>query len=159
MNGALNQELETKDAMAHKSLFRSYLSRDSIRRTEPLIHTFVSKFLGILQGSASEGKEETVNLSKGFRCLTMDVILDFTFTEALGALDSPDFEFPMARALDEAVSYGQWVAYFPETFQALFRWIDKLPLWFLYKYMEPLALMKWCVSVSDLSSACSIAVH
>lgn len=143
--------------MAHKSLFRSYLSRESIRRFEPLIHTFVTKFLGILQASASEGKEESVNLSKGFQCLTADVILDFTFNEALGALDSPDFDFPMTRALHESLSYGQWVAYLPGTFRALFRWIDKLPLWFLDKYMEPLALTQWCVSVSGLRSAFSIA--
>ena len=149
LNGGFFQVLETKDALAHKSLYSSYLSRESTRRAEPLIHTLISKFLGRLQETASEDKEEIVNLSKGFRCLTLDVILNFVFNEPLGALDSPDFDFPMTRALYEALSYGQWVAYFPGTFRVLFRWIDKLPSWFLDKYMEPLALTKSCVSVSD----------
>ena len=144
--------------MAHKSLFSSYLSRESTRRAESLIHTFVSKFLGRLQENASEGEEKTVNLSKGFRCLTLDVIFNFMFNEPLGALDSPEFGFPMSRALYAALSYGQWIVYFPGTFRVLFGWIDKLPLWFLDSYMEPLALTKWCVRVSGLRSACPIPV-
>ena len=158
-NGGFPSELETKDALAHKSYFSSYLSRESTRRAEPLIRTFISRFLGKLQENASEGEEKTVNLSKGFRCLTSDVILNFTFNEPLGALESPDFDFPMTRALYVALTYGQWVAYFPGTFQVLFRWIDKLPSWFLEKYMEPLALTKWCISVSDLRPECSVAIQ
>ena len=155
---AFGSVLETKDALAHKSLFSSYLSKESTRRAEPIIHTFVSKFLSKVQENASGVEEEIVNLSKGFRCLTSDVIFNFTFNEQLGALDSPKFEFPMSRAMYAALTYGQWIVYFPGTFQVLFRWIDKLPLWFLDKYMEPLALTKWCISVSGLRSACSIPV-
>ena len=159
INDGFFSELDTKNALAHKSLYSSYLSRESTRRAEPRIHTFVSKFLGKLQENAWEGEGKTVNLSKGVRCLTLDVILNFTFNEPLGALESPGFDFPMTRALYEALTYGQWVVYFPGTFQVLFRWIDKLPSWFLEKYMEPLALTKWCISVSDLRWECSIATQ
>ena len=154
-----SQQLETKDALARKSLYTSYFSRESTRRAEPFVHTFVSKFLGKLQENVSEGGEETVNLSKGFQCLTLDAILNFTFNEPLGALESPGFDFPMTRALYAALTYGQWVAYFPGTFQVLFPLIDKLPSWFLEKYMEPLALTKWCISVCDLRSECSVAIQ
>lgn len=88
----------------------------------------------------------------GFRCLTSDVIMNFTFHKPLGALDAPDFEFPLTRALKEALVYGQWAFYFPRLFRLLFQGIDKLPSWFLDKYLEPLALTKWCVKVSSLPS-------
>ena len=159
LKDSFSSELETKDALAHKSLFSSYLSRESTRRAEPIFHTFVSNFLGKVQENASECEEKIVNLSKCFRCLTLDVIFNFTLNEPLGALDSPNFEFPMSRAMYAALAYGQWIIYFPGTFRVLFRWIDKLPLWFLDKYMEPLALTKWCISVSGLRSAYSTSFH
>lgn len=90
-----------------------------------------------------------MNLSKGFQCLTSDVIMDFTFNKPLGALDAPDFNFRMIRALSEAAVYAQWAAYFPGTFEKLLQIIDKLPLWFVEKYIEPLAVTKWCVRVSS----------
>ena len=138
--------------MARRNLFSSYFSRESLRRAEPHIQKFTSKFLGILQAAISEDEGKTVNLSMGFRCLTSDVIMNFSFNKPLGALDSGDFEFPLTRALKEAVAIGQWSMYFPSSFRILFQWIDNLPLWFLDKYMEPLALTKWCMKVNNLRS-------
>ena len=135
--------------MARRSLFSSYFSRESVRRAEPLIQTHTSKFFGVLQAAASNAEGQIVNLSKGFQCLTSDVIMDFTFNKPLGALDAPDFNFRMIRALSEAAIYAQWAAYFPGTFENLVQFIDKLPLWFVEKYIEPLAVTKWCVRVSS----------
>ncbi|KAF6227140.1 hypothetical protein HO133_008582 [Letharia lupina] len=148
LHGSFFQQLETKDALARRNLFSTYFSQRSVRRAEPLIQNLSSKFLDFLEAAASDDEGKIVNLSKGFRCLTSDVIMNFTFHKPLGALESPEFGFPMTRALSEAVKYGQWVAYFPSSFRMLFRWIDKLPLWFLDKYMEPLALTKWCMRVA-----------
>ena len=152
LHGSFFQQLETKDALARRNLFSTYFSQRSVRRAEPLILNLSSKFLDLLQAAASDDEGKIVNLSKGFRCLTSDVIMNFTFHKPLGALESLEFGFPMTRALSEAVKYGQWVAYFPSSFRMLFRWIDKLPLWFLDKYMEPLALTKWCMRVRSLRS-------
>ena len=138
--------------MARRNLFSSYFSRESLRRAEPHIQNLISKFFGILQAAASEDKGKTVNLSLGFRCLTSDVIMNFSFNKPLGALDSGDFEFPLTRALKEAVAVGQWVVYFPSSFRTLFQWIDNLPLWFLERYMKSLALTKWCMKVNNLRS-------
>ena len=74
--------------------------------------------------------------------------MDFTFNKPLGALDSPDFDFPLTRALSEALVYGHWIAYFPASFKILFKLLDKLPLWFVDKYIEPLALTMSCMRVS-----------
>ncbi len=138
--------------MARRNLFSSYFSRESLRRAEPHIQNLISKFLSILQGAASEDEGKTVNLSMGFRCLTSDVIMNFSFNKPLGALDSGEFEFPLTRALKEAVAISQWSVYFPSSFRILFQWIDNLPLWVLDRYMKPLALTKWCIKVNNLRS-------
>lgn len=150
LKGSLVQILETKDAMARKVFYNSYFSREHIRRAEPLIQVFSSKFLHVLKAAASEAETKTVNLSMGFRCLAADTIMDFTLNKPLGALEWPDFDIPMMRALKEAIGYGLWTSYFPGSFTTLFRWIDKLPDWFLTKYVEPLALIKWFMTVSSL---------
>ena len=107
-----------------------------------------SKFLDTLQTATSEDKSRGVNISMGFRCLTTDMIMDFIFNKPLEALDSPDFDFPLARALSEALVHGLWVSYFPALFRILFQWVDKLPLWFIDKYIQPVALTMWCMRVS-----------
>lgn len=135
--------------MARRSLYSSYLSRESIRRAEPLIQMLSSKFFDMLQTATSEDKGKVVNISMGFRCLTTDLIMDFTFKKPLGALDSPDFDFPLTSAISESLVYGHWVAYFPALFKRLFQWLDKLPLWFVDKYVQPVALTKWCMRVSS----------
>ena len=139
--------------MARRNLFSSSFSRESLRRSESHIQNLISKFLRILQAAVSEDEGKIVNLSLGFCCLTSDVIMNFSFSKPLGALDSRNFEFPMTLALNEAVEYGLWPLYFPSSFRIMFQWIDNLPSWFLDKHMKPLALTKWCMRVNNLRSA------
>ncbi len=61
-----------------------------------------------------------VNLGIGFRALTSDMIIDFIFNKPLGALDSPDFDFNIIKALKEEAICGQWATYFPTLFRILF---------------------------------------
>ena len=77
----------TKDAIARKRFFSSYLCRDILQRAGPHVQTLSLKFLGVLNAAALDDKDKVVNLSKGFRCLTSDVIMDFMLHKALRALD------------------------------------------------------------------------
>ena len=136
--------------MARKILISPYMSRESIRRAEPLVQTLCSKFLQILQAAVSEEKGCIVNLSMGFRALAADTIMTFTFNRPLGALDSPGFDFNVTKALHDGAVVGQWSAYFPSSFKILLQAIDMLPLWFIDKFMSPLALTKLLLRVSSL---------
>ena len=83
-NGSFVGILDTKDAVARRSFYNSHFSREHMRRTESLVQTLSLKFLDVLQAAASEDKEEYLNFTMGFRCLTSDVIMKFTFNKLLG---------------------------------------------------------------------------
>ena len=138
--------------MARRSLISPYFSRESIRRAEPLVQNLCSKFLSILQAATSKEKGGIVNLSKGFRGLTSDTIMTFTFNKPLGALDSPGFDFSVTEALTDGAVVGQWSVYFPSSFKLLLQAIDTLPSWLIEKYMPPLAYTKLLLRVGSLRS-------
>lgn len=134
------QILETKEAMARKNMMNPYFSQDAIRRAEPLIQQFTTKFLTMLERAAVEARP--VNMSMGFKCLAADTNMNFSFQKPLGALDAPDFDFPLVKATDASIKDVQWVLYFPKLFRSLFDAIDLLPQKLVDKYFEPLAQMK-----------------
>ncbi|KAM0802103.1 cytochrome P450 [Usnea florida] len=104
--------LETKPAIAHKSMFTPFFSPEAIRRAEPLVQDFVNIFLDKIHKAALSSS--VVNLSHGFRCLTADIIMNYSFQKPLGALEAPDFEFPLlVNAIDSFAQTVQWRLYFP----------------------------------------------
>ena len=135
--------------MAHRNLYSAYFTREATRRAEPLVQTSVSKFLNLLQLAASENEWKTVNLTLGFRCLSSDIITNSMFDQPLGWLESPEFDYPMTRAVKEASMFLQPATYFPTWFKIVLRWIGRLPSWFLDKHVESLALTKWWIKVSS----------
>ena len=151
LNGSLNQILETKPAMARINMISPYLSREAIRRAEPLISKCTVKFISVLSDAVASGK--VVNLSFGFRCVTADTIMNHSFQKPLGALDAPGFEFPLILALDASLKDIQWVHYFPTPFGLLFRITDLLPEMLFEKLFKPLYLTKRCLSVRDTTLA------
>ena len=135
--------------MARKSLIIPYFSRESIRRAEPLVQSLCSKFLSILQAAASKEKGDIVNLSNGFRALSSDTIMTFTFNKPLGALDSPGFNFNVTEAMADGAVVGQWSVYFPNSFKVLLQAIDMLPSWMIEKFTPPLACTKLLLRVGS----------
>ena len=152
LNGSIFSIQDPKEAMARRNLINPYFSRQSTRRAEPLIQNLCSQFLSKLQAAAWKETGNVVNLSKGFQGLASDTVMTFTFNKPLGALESPDFDFGVTRALKEGAVVGQWTVYFPSSFKMLLRAIDMLPLWLVDKYMPPLALTKFLLRVSSLRS-------
>ena len=142
--------------MAHRNLYSAYFTREATRRAEPLVQSSVSKFLNLLQLAASEKEPKTLNLSLGFRCLSSDIITNSMFDKPLNWLESPDFDYPMTRAVKEASMFLQPATYFPIPFRMVSRWLGRLPSWFLYKYVESLALTKWWMRVSSLPATLNI---
>lgn len=136
--------------MARKNMMNPYFSQEAIRHAEPLIQRFTTKFLTILERAAVEARP--VNMSMGFKCLAADTNMNFSFQKPLGALDAPDFDFPLVKATDASIKDFQWVLYFPKLFRSLFDAIDLLPQKLVDKYFEPLAQMKLITNVGAYPS-------
>ena len=73
--------------------------------------------------------------------------MNFSFQKPLGALDAPDFNFPLVRATDASIKDAQWILYFSNFFRFLVDAIDLLPRKPVERYFDPLAQMKWVMSV------------
>lgn len=122
-------------------MYQSSFSKAAIQRLEPLIQSQVTKFLDILKQAAAD--EKVVNLSYGYRCLTADVIMTYCYQKAFGAMDFPDFKFPLMLALHDFFPLSLWPIYFPVTFNRIFDISTALPLSIAKKLMPALAAAKW----------------
>ena len=125
-----------------------FFSPEAIRHVEPLVQDFVNKFMDKVNAAASTGN--VVNLSRGFRCLTADVIMNYSFQRPLGALDAPGFSFPLlVNAIDSSTQIIQWRLYFPNALEVLVKLTQLLPAKMVVRSMEPLRLAQECLSVSE----------
>ena len=131
--------------MARKNMMNPYFSQEAIRRAEPLIQNFTTKFLTILEKAARESRP--VNMSMGFKCLAADTNMNFSFQKPLGALDAPDFDFPLVRATDASIKDVQWMLYFPKMFRKFLDAIELIPERLVDTYFVPMAQMKSLITV------------
>ena len=77
----------------------------------------VFRFLDLLSDAAK--KEEPIDLSRGFRCLTADMIVDYAYQQNFGGLSSKCFKHPIIEAADDLAKVTQWATYFRRTFSIL----------------------------------------
>ena len=141
--------LETKPAIAHKSMFTPFFSPEAIRQAEPLVQDFVNIFMDKIHIAAS--LDNVVNLSQGFRCLAADIIMNYSFQRPLGALEAPGFEFPLLiNAIDSFSQTVQWRLYFPKAIAVFFHVAQLLPASMKAGLVKPLRLTQDCISVSKL---------
>lgn len=82
-----------REGKAHRDLYVPYFSKANVVKMEHLIREHVTNFLSKLQVAGRESKD--VDLSLGFRCLTADTLMGYTYDRPFGALDAPDFKYPM----------------------------------------------------------------
>ena len=144
--------LETKPAIAHKSMFAPYFSPEAIRRAEPLVQDFVNIFMNKIHTAALLGS--AVNLSQGFRCLTADIIMNYSFQRPLGALEAPGFEFPLlVNAIDSFAQTVQWRLYFPNAIAVVFHVAQLFPANIKAGLVKSLQLTQDCISVSKIAPA------
>ena len=131
-----------------------FFSKGAIQRVEFLVKNDIKHFLDKLRVAASE--KTPINLSLGFKCLTADVVMNFTYQENLHAMDAPKFEFPLILHTEDFLSVS-WPAmlYFPATFQCINRLVDFLPLSFVEKNMGGLASIRE-IQKASFSSALTL---
>ena len=89
---------DIREAKSHKDLFQPYFSRAAVQKLEATIHENLRKFLSRLDEAADLSK--TVDLSLGYKCLAADTVMKYCYDRPFGAVDSPDFGFPMIADLE-----------------------------------------------------------
>ncbi|EPS45669.1 hypothetical protein H072_339 [Dactylellina haptotyla CBS 200.50] len=99
-----------------RSALQPYFSKQSVRKLEGLIQTKINMFLIRL----SEGN--VVNLSRGFRCLTCDVITTYSYEKCFEALSHPTFSPDWLIALEDLISTAQLTVSLPGLVIAM-QWI------------------------------------
>ena len=127
----------TKEVKPRKDMLQPFFSKSAIRRVEFLITDEIAKILTKFRAAASENA--AVNLSLGFKCLAADIVMSYTFQESLGAIDSPNFEYPLILTQEKFRTLPQQLQYFPATMHILLGVIDHLPLSFTQRFMPGLA--------------------
>ncbi|KAK6544746.1 hypothetical protein TWF694_001432 [Orbilia ellipsospora] len=91
-----------------RSALQPYFSKGSVRKLEGLIQTKIDQFLDRL----SESKD-VINISRGFRCLTCDVITTYSYEKCFEALSHPTFSPDWLVALEDLISTAQLTVALP----------------------------------------------
>ena len=145
-DGCLLNISDLKSAKHRKDMFSPYFSKAAIGRLEPLLKGCVTKFLNVMVQAGKDHK--VVDLNYGYRCLTADVIMDYCYQKPFGALDAPDFQFPLIVALDSSAQAGQWDKYFVKTFALVTAIIQALPYNVANFILPPMVSVRWMRAVS-----------
>lgn len=139
--GSLNLILETKPAQARRTMISGSFSKEAIRRAEPQVQDYVTKFLTVLQKAVDE--RTLVDLSLGFMSLTADVVMNHAFQRPLGATDTPNFEFQLVKSSDRFMRTIQLRRLFPNFFDNLLRLSGVIPLTILRVILPGLGHTQW----------------
>lgn len=118
-------------------MYQPYFSRAAIQRLEGSIHEKVNKFLDALQKAAKSSKN--VDLTLGYKCLTADVIMGYSFQKTFGALDAPDFLFRPIQDLEQLFTSAPFAWYFPNFVNAISHILVNLPRSLIERIIKPLA--------------------
>lgn len=137
VDGSFFNICDTRDAKARKDMYQPYFSRAAIQRLEGPIHEKVNKFLDTLQKASNLSK--VVDLTLGYKCLTADVVMGYSFQKTFGALDAPDFCFGLIQDLEQLFAAAPLAWYFPKFINKLSNILVNLPRSLIDRIMKPLA--------------------
>lgn len=115
----------TPAASKRRELYHHYFSKLAIRRADDLIQKKISLLVEVLKSMAKENRP--VNLSRGYRCLTADIITEYCYQEDFGGLTSKEFIHPVIEACDELMETSKWPMYFRRTVALLDTIANLLP--------------------------------
>ena len=114
-----------KTAKPRRDMFQPHLSQRAIIGVQGLLETSVWEFINILRQQAME--RNVVDLTLGYRCVTSDMALGYSFQKPLQALKHPGFKFPLTMKLSAMLKSGFVAQHFPRTFTLIFKSITCLP--------------------------------
>ncbi|KAB8227357.1 cytochrome P450 [Aspergillus alliaceus] len=115
----------TKSAKGRRDLLQPHLSHKAVKEIQPLLERSLGRFLEILERARDNG--ESVDLSLGYRCVTIDMLLGYAFGQSRKALNSADFDFPPAKYMDDVLFGSLLVKHFPGSLKLIFGVVLYLP--------------------------------
>ncbi|QQK39618.1 Cytochrome P450 [Penicillium digitatum] len=115
---------DLESAKSRREMFAPFLSKAAVARGEPLIHATIVKFINILKEYGKDQK--VVDLTRGYHSLTTDLILNYGWQRAWGALDAPDFSYPSVVYMNHFLVSTTLI----RTFHGFFRFIIGFALQF-----------------------------
>ncbi|KAF3184244.1 hypothetical protein TWF225_008308 [Orbilia oligospora] len=145
--GSLLNITDFHEAHLRRSALQPYFSKQSVRRLEGLINSKVSKFLDRLDGM------DTINISRGFRCLACDVITTYSYEKCFEALEDPAFAPDWLLAFESLLDIPPFAEIFPPLM---------IFLTWLFEKLDRATIRKISPSVSavlDFTDQCGIAVR
>ncbi|MCJ1422885.1 hypothetical protein MMC29_000765 [Sticta canariensis] len=119
IKGSLVAILGTAAAIKRRDAYNHHFSKLAIRRAEGLIQAKISQLVDRFRSIAKENRP--VDLTRGYRCLTADIITEYIYQEDFGGLSSKDFRHPLIEACDTLFKGSTWSVYFRRTFAVLDR--------------------------------------
>ncbi|KAL5356312.1 cytochrome P450 [Aspergillus floccosus] len=116
---------DTQSAKKRRNLFQPHLSDRSIKKIQPVLEQSIKQFSRIIQKASDE--KIGVDLSLGYRSVTIDMLLRFGFGKTLRSLDDGSFNCQVAEDMDN-VLFGSLIAkHFPNVRKAMFEMLLRLP--------------------------------
>ncbi|KAF3316164.1 hypothetical protein TWF173_002494 [Orbilia oligospora] len=85
-NESVVETVDIKEAHARRAAFAPYFSKTAVHKLEDLMQSKVTFFLTRIQELGTN-----INISRGFRCLTVDIITTYSYEESFNALSDPTF--------------------------------------------------------------------
>jgi len=133
--GSLSSIPGTTAAKVRRDAYNQYFSSTAIREAEGLIFEKVQRFANILAAGSvySDGRGERgesswiFDLSRGFRCMTADIIVKYAYGGDFGGLEAKDFEHPVINVVEDLTKNAQWASYFRRTFAVIEGVLNVLP--------------------------------
>jgi hypothetical protein len=101
---------ETKLAKKHKDMYQPYFSRVATQHLETEIQGHCAMFLEKLADAGKQSK--VVDLTLGYKCSTTGVVMNYCYQKTFGALDAPDFEYPLIVDMEEFFETSTFSWYF-----------------------------------------------
>ena len=126
----------------HSPLF----SKEAIRRSEHLITDVLANFLNILPNYVLG--ERPVDLTLGFKCLTGDIAMNYTFQRPLNAIYEEGFQSQVLTGVAVFTQMTHWTFYFPTFFRRVSQVMGCLPVWVTNTFIKPYAVLMWLLEVS-----------
>lgn len=125
LDGAMFNIHNPKFAKTHKDMYQPYFSRAAIQRLEGDFQENIIKFLNKLDEAAKSKK--TIDMSLGYKCLAADVVMAYCYQKTFGALDAPDFQFPLVIDIEPFFETQTFSWYFQGLFKTLFYLLKAVP--------------------------------
>lgn len=157
IQGSLLAISSTSAATKRRANYSHYFSKTAVRNVEFSVQQKIQRFLHILEEHIRT--KQPVDLWRGYRCLTSDIIIDYAYQEDFKALSSPNFKHPIIEALSDTLESSAWrvAPYFGRTVAIIESFLFNLPSQILHYVSPPMVSIRKFQEVWSQDFTCAVA--